>query len=83
MVHYGSFISQKTLKLTVHHLLSTKQQADSVRDQQVNMAEHLAAKELDILTGVGRDKNRNQLLQNQWLKIQLFTDKFVKSHKDM
>lgn len=40
--------SEKSLKATVHHLLSSKQQTDTVRDQLVNRVERLAAEEPDI-----------------------------------
>lgn len=36
------------LKKTAHYLFSTKQQTDTVKDQLVNILEHLAAKELSI-----------------------------------
>ena len=41
--------SEKLLEeATVLHLLSSKQQADTVREQLVNLVEHLAATEPDI-----------------------------------
>ncbi len=41
----AAVFSRKSDKLTVRYLLSTKQQTDTVRDQLVNIVNHLAAKE--------------------------------------
>ena len=41
-------IVQSITATTIHHLRTSKQQTDPVRDQLVNIVEHLAAKEPDI-----------------------------------
>ncbi len=49
LVVAGSCFQIKSSKIPiVHYLLSTKHQTDTVRDQLVNIVEHLTAKEPDI-----------------------------------
>ncbi len=68
---------QSSDKPTEHYLSSVKQQTDTVRDQLVNIVQHLAAK---AFSRGGRDQNRVKRVVNIGLKFISWTHTRLNDH---